>query len=105
MLPKVARFSIGHVIRHTLFDYRGVIVDVDPVFRGSDDWYDTMAPSRPPKDEPWYTVLVHGTETSAYVAEGDMILDTSGESVRHSDLDLHFTSFHSGVYWTRRRGN
>jgi heat shock protein HspQ len=105
MQSKIARFAIGHVIRHKLFDYRGVIVDVDPVFRGSDDWYDTMAPSRPPKDKPWYTVLMHGTDTSAYVAERNLILDSSREPIQHPDLDLYFVSFHAGVYLARQRGN
>jgi heat shock protein HspQ len=49
-----ARFHIGQVIHHRLFDYRGVVVDVDPVFSGSEQWYDHVARSRPPKDKPWY---------------------------------------------------
>jgi heat shock protein HspQ len=105
MHAQVARFAIGQVIRHRLFDYRGVIIDVDPMFRGTDDWYDAMAPSRPPKDKPWYTVLMHGTETTAYVAERNLTRDASGEPIRHPDLDLHFVSFHSGIYWARQRGN
>jgi heat shock protein HspQ len=105
MSSLLARFAIGQVVRHKLFDYRGAIVDVDPVFRGSDDWYDTMAPSRPPKDRPWYTVLMHGTDTSAYVAERNLVQDATGEPIRHPDLDLHFTSFFNGAYQLRRRGN
>ena len=59
MLNKNAKFSIGQIIHHRLFDYRGVIVDVDPDFQNSDEWYDQVARSRPPKDKPWYRVLVH----------------------------------------------
>ncbi|MEZ5361118.1 MAG: heat shock protein HspQ [Bryobacterales bacterium] len=33
-----AAFSIGQLIEHRLFGYRGVIYDVDPVFLGDDDW-------------------------------------------------------------------
>jgi len=32
-----AKFHIGPVIRHRLFNYRGVVVDVDPMFLGSAD--------------------------------------------------------------------
>ena len=32
-----ARFAIGEVVRHRLFDFRGVIFDVDPVFANSDE--------------------------------------------------------------------
>ena len=33
----LARFAIGDVVRHRLFDFRGVIFDVDPVFANSDE--------------------------------------------------------------------
>jgi heat shock protein HspQ len=55
-----AKFSIGQLVHHRLFDYRGVIVDVDAVFLGSEEWYEQVAKSKPPKDQPWYHVLVHG---------------------------------------------
>ena len=32
-----ARFAIGEVVRHRMFDFRGVIFDVDPVFNNSDE--------------------------------------------------------------------
>ena len=35
-----ARFAIGDVVRHRLFDFRGVIFDVDPVFANSEEWYE-----------------------------------------------------------------
>ena len=35
MSEQQAKFSVGQVIHHTKFGYRGVIVDVDPEFRGS----------------------------------------------------------------------
>jgi len=66
---KQAKFSIGQCVHHKLFAYRGVIIDVDPVFLGSDDWYEDIAKSRPPKDEPWYHVLVHDAQNETYVAE------------------------------------
>ena len=62
MKSRQAKFHIGQVIRHRLFDYRGVVLDVDPVFLGSDAWYEQVARSRPPKDKPWYRVLVHEAE-------------------------------------------
>ena len=39
-----ARFSIGELIHHCLFDYRGVIFDADPVFQGSEEWLPTSSP-------------------------------------------------------------
>ena len=55
-----AQFSIGDLVYHKLFDYRGVVVDVDPRLMLSEEWYEAVARSRPPKDQPWYRVLVHG---------------------------------------------
>ncbi|MCS5609579.1 MAG: heat shock protein HspQ, partial [Candidatus Poribacteria bacterium] len=46
-------FSIGQLIHHKRFDYRGVIVDVDPDFQGTEEWYSQMATSKPPKGKPW----------------------------------------------------
>ena len=54
-----ARFRVGQPVHHKRFDYRGVIVDVDPAFAGTEEWYQVMATSRPPRDRPWYHVLVH----------------------------------------------
>ena len=55
-----ASFSPGQLVHHLRFDYRGVVVDVDATFCGSDEWYEQVARSRPPKDAPWYHVLVDG---------------------------------------------
>jgi heat shock protein HspQ len=49
----------------------------------SDEWYETVARSRPPKDQPWYRVLVHNSANETYVAERNLELDASEEPVRH----------------------
>jgi heat shock protein HspQ len=33
-----ARFSIGDVVRHRVYPFRGVIYDVDPEFANTDEW-------------------------------------------------------------------
>ena len=76
-----ADFSVGELIHHKRFEYRGVVVDVDPTFQLSDDWYDQVARSRPPKDAPWYHVLVHEAEHMTYVAERNLEPDTSGQPI------------------------
>lgn len=100
-----ALYSVGLVIRHRLFNYRGVIVDVDPRFMQSDEWYEHMAPSRPPKDRPWYRVLVHNAIHETYVAERNLELDTSDVPVNHPDIDDYFVEFRDGVYVAARRSN
>ena len=51
-----AKFRIGQIVHHKLFDYTGVIFDIDPIFQSSDEWYEQVAQSRPPKSKPWYHV-------------------------------------------------
>ena len=102
---KQAKFSIGQCIKHRLFDYRGVIVDVDAEFLGSDEWYDEVASSRPPKDEPWYHVLVHDADNETYVAERNLEQDQTYEPVNHPLLNEFFSGFEQGIYHTGRHVN
>ena len=101
MKKTFARFHVGQPIHHKLFDYRGVIVDVDASFEGSLEWYSQMAHSRPPKDAPWYHVLVHGAEHWTYVAERNLEQDDSGEPIDHPDIVDIFDSYSDGQYSRR----
>ena len=60
LLPKNAKFSLGQIVYHSKFKYRGVIVDADPNFQGTDEWYESVAKSKPIKISLgimfWYTV-------------------------------------------------
>src|SRR5204862_5994643 len=82
----VARFAIGEVVRHRLFDFRGVVFDVDPVFANSEEWYQAIAEDlRPPKDQPYYHLLAENAESSyiAYVSQQNLLGDESGGPVEH----------------------
>lgn len=94
-------FSVGQLIRHVRFGYRGVVFDVDPDFQGSDAWYEQVARSRPPKDRPWYHVLPDGAEHTTYVAERNLAVDTNPGPMAHPLLDELFEGFENGRY--RRR--
>ena len=93
-----ARFRVGQPIHHKLFDYRGVIFDVDATFQGSDEWYEAMARTRPPRDQPWYHVLVHDAAHTTYVTERNLEPDLSGEPVRHPALHEFFDELRGGLY-------
>ena len=99
------QFAVGDLIHHRLFDYRGVIVDVDPDFQGTDEWYQAVAKSRPPKDEPWYHVLVHAASHTTYVAERNLESDESTDPIAHPLLDRFFTRFKDGRYVCDQRTN
>jgi len=99
------KFAIGQLVHHKLFDYRGVIVDVDPVFQGSDEWYEFVAKSRPPKDAPWYHVLVHENEHITYVAERNLEQDTRHDRIIHPLISYYFDTFDNGAYSTANKMN
>jgi len=100
-----ARFSIGKVVHHKLFDYRGVVVDVDPSFQSSEEWYELMARTRPPKDKPWYHVLVDDSEFMTYVSEQNLESDETGDPISHPDLKRFFDGMENGVYKPIRDSN
>ena len=100
-----AKFAVGDVIHHQLFDYRGVVVDVDATFQSTEEWYETVARSRPPKDEPWYHVLVHGAVHNTYVAEQNLEADLSQEPVNHPLIAQFFTHFKDGRYFREGHDN
>jgi heat shock protein HspQ len=102
---RTAKFSIGQLVIHKLFNYRGVIIDVDPVFQGTDEWYEQMALSRPPRNSPWYHVLVHNAVHETYVAERNLLPDSSGQAVQHPLIDIVFDEFRNGVYIKKHQSN
>lgn len=72
MAKNKAKFCIGQLIQHKLFDYRGIIVGVDLEFKNTEQWYEQMARSRPPKDQPWYHVVINDGSSRTYVAERNL---------------------------------
>jgi len=100
-----AHFTVGDLVHHRLFDYRGVVFDVDSTFQLTDQWYEQMAKSRPPKDEPWYHVLVHGATHTTYVAERNLRADTEKAPILHPMIAQLFTSFTNGRYVSNARAN
>ena len=95
---KRTRFDIGDIVCHRLFDYRGVIVDVDTHFELSDLWYEQIARSRPPKNKPWYHVLVDGATHTTYVAERNLLIDENPAPIAHPMLTHFFSHLENGRY-------
>ena len=68
-----ARFAIGDVVRHKLFDFRGVVFDIDPVFA--------------------YV---------AYVSQQNLLDDGDGGPIEHPSVPQLFDTFRGGRYRLRR---
>jgi heat shock protein HspQ len=99
-----ARFGIGDVVRHRLFDFRGVIFDVDPTFANSDEWYEAIPEDiRPSKNQPFYHLLAENAEQSyiAYVSQQNLIQDESEEPIDHPAIAAYFNGFEDGRYALR----
>src|SRR3954447_16484462 len=100
-----ARFAIGKVVKHRIFDFRGVIFDVDPEFANSEDWYEAIPEAlRPSKDQPFYHLLAENSETSyvAYVSQQNLVHDEDAEEIDHPAIDGLFDRFTEGRYRLRR---
>lgn len=105
MTAKEVKFFIGQLVHHRLHDYRGVIVDVDSAFALTDEWYRSVARSKPPKDQPWYRILVHDSDEMTYVAERNLDADVTGDPVDHPMLYQFFDDFRDGSYSNSRAVN
>ena len=100
-----ANFAIGEVVKHRVFEFRGVIFDVDPVFANSEEWYQAIPLEiRPAKEQPFYHLLAENGEGSyvAYVSQQNLIPDESEEPVDHPAIAGIFDDFSEGRYQLRR---
>jgi len=100
----LARFAIGDVVRHKMFDFRGVIFDVDPVFANSEEWYESIPESlRPRKDQPFYHLLAENSESAyiAYVSQQNLVADDTEEPVDHPAIADMFETLEGGRYQLR----
>ena len=102
-----AKFSIGQVVKHRLFPFRGVIYDVDPVFDNSEEWWLAIPEDiRPAKEQPYYHLLAENDETEymAYVSEQNLLPDITGNPVRHPQVFDYFDRFDQKLGAYRLRG-
>ena len=101
MKTRNTQFSIGQVVRHRIYPFRGVIVDVDPEFNNSEEWWQAIPEEvRPRKDQPFYHLLAENEHTSylAYVSEQNLLIDESGIPVDHPDVARVFGDFLGSRY-------
>ena len=100
-----ARFGIGDVVRHRMFDFRGVVFDIDPVFANSEEWYEAIpAEIRPHREQPFYHLLAENGDSSyvAYVSQQNLLNDAEAGPVEHPSVADLFEDFADGKYRLRR---
>ena len=97
----LAKFCIGAIVRHRLYPFRGVIVDVDPEFDNTEEWYESIpAELRPHKDQPFYHLLAENSDSyyTAYVSQQNLVLDGENGPVGHPDLEDLFDGMEGERY-------
>jgi heat shock protein HspQ len=102
----LARFGIGDVVRHKIFDFRGIVFDVDPVFANSEEWYESIPEElRPSKEQPYYHLLAENSESSyvAYVSQQNLVVDESEEPIDHPAIAAMFERTDGGRYRLREQ--
>ena len=93
MAIQKAKFSIGDIVKHKHFEFRGVIYDVDFEFNNSEEWYQSIPKNvRPRKDQPFYHLLAESNDVTyeAYVSEQNLLMDKSKQPVKHPLIDEIF---------------
>ena len=99
MKASLAKFAIGQVVRHRVFEFRGLIFDVDPEFDNTEEWWLSIPEEvRPRKDQPFYHLFAENAETEyiAYVSEQNLLPDHSGEPLRNPMITELFTQEKNG---------
>ena len=94
MAANIAKFSIGTIVKHKHFDFRGVIYDVDFEFNNSEEWYQSIPEDvRPKKNQPFYHLLAESNDVTyeAYVSEQNLLIDNSDVPVKHPMINEIFS--------------
>ena len=102
MPESTAKFSIGDVVKHKQFNFRGVIYDVDFKFNNSEEWYKSIPKDvRPSKDQPFYHLLAENDEITyeAYVSEQNLVNDDSDEPIKHPLIEQIFSGKKGSGYF------
>ncbi len=85
-------FAVGEVVVHRIYDYRAVVVALDPTCQADEEWYQSNQ-TQPSKDQAWYHLLVDGAQQVTYSAESNLQRDGSGAPIVHPMLNLFFFGF------------
>ena len=92
-------FNIGDIVKHRIYPFRGVIVDVDPEFSNTEEWYQSIpAEIRPSRQQPYYHLMAENTETfyTAYVSQQNLVGDGENGPLEHPDLEEIFRGMDHG---------
>ena len=105
MEMREAKFGLGDIVRHRLYPFRGVVVDVDAEFSNTEEWYESIpAEVRPDRDQPFYHLLAENEDSyyGAYVSEQNLLPDDSDTPLTHPDILDWFNLTGGGTYQLKK---
>ncbi len=104
-ITKAPLYCIGDIVRHKHYPFRGVIVDVDPEFDNTEEWYSAIPEDvRPAKEQPFYHLLAENSDSfyTAYVSQQNLTPDADNGPVSHPDVEEVFEDLQDNRYQLRR---
>ena len=101
-LGDYALFYPGQVIKHLRYGYRGVIASHDLYCQAEDKWYLNNR-TQPDRNQPWYHILVDGTNQVTYAAEECLSTAPDVYRIKHPFLEYFFNGYEQGAYQRNSR--
>ncbi|CVI61980.1 MULTISPECIES: heat shock protein HspQ [Agrobacterium] len=101
MKQRDAKFMLGEIVRHKVFPFRGVVIDVDPEYANTEEWWNAIpAEIRPDRDQPFYHLLAENEETEyvAYVSEQNLVHDENETPLRNPNIGRIFDKAPNGEW-------
>ena len=83
---KFAKFNIGDQIIHSQHGYRGVIIDIDPLFQASGRYNPQAWKYEFTTRHPWYRILVDNSSQKTYVEEPLLITDNDPQELSNPQI-------------------
>ncbi len=99
MGTKEKTFKAGDIVHHRRYNYRGVVMEWDPSCQADEAWYQSNQ-TQPDRDQPWYHVLVDGSDATTYVAQENLMPAADTAEISHPLLKKSFLSYFKGRYYT-----
>ena len=90
-------FKIGQLVKHRRYGYRGIVVALDLTCQANDDWYHANR-TQPDRNQPWYHVLVSGSDQGTYPAQSSLTADDSHKEVNNPLVPYFFKDLGGGHY-------
>jgi len=84
----VAKFGLGQIVRHLAAGFRGVVIDIDPVYDGPPGDTGAISP-----DQPFYKILAIGADGGfiAYAPESALEHDPELSALTRAAEERWFT--------------